>query len=283
EAQAKADAEALAEARAQAEVQAKADAEALAEARAQAEAQAKVYAEALAEARAQAEAQAKADAEALAEARAQAEAQSKAHEEALAQVEIHKAEAKALAEALAQAEEQAKADEQALAEALAQAETQSKADAVAIADALAQVDTKLEALIKIERHEQVMPKISTNDCIEHAPKVPALLTSINSKISQVFDASLVPQEADLLKRVLNNLFPKSTVYWNKSLMGENFLAQVEDVLIYIHGPEKPFNQKKFNKAGWKVLVCTNEDLAYPRRLEREIRQILRSGKMSQSS
>jgi len=266
------------------ETQAKAEAQALEEAQAQLETQ-RAEAQALAEALAQAEKQAKADAQKLSE--------------ALAQVETLKAEAQALAEALAQAETQAKTDAQALTEALAQAEIQAKADALAIADALAQVDTKLEALIKIERHELVNPKFSTTDYSKaHAPiannptkdeavlesvvpiKVPALLTSINSKITQVFSTSIVPQQADFLRKVITTIFPNSPVYWNKSLMGQTFLAQVEDILFYLHNPEHPCNLKKFNKDGWKVLVCSNEDLLFPRRLERKIRQIQRSRKMS---
>ncbi len=244
------------------------------------------------EALAQAETQAKADAQALAEALAQAETQAKA-------------DAQALAEALAQAETQAKADARALAEALAQvnsftkAGTQANADALAIAEALAQVDTKLEAITKIERYELAKPMSNTNDyLIENAlkenntikagtelepfalRKVPALLTSINSKISQIFSTTQVPQQADLLREVLSNIFPKSTVYWNKRLMGQIFLAQVEDFLICLHDPEHPCNLKKYNKVGWKVLVCSNEDLTFPRRLERKIKQIQRSGKMS---
>ncbi len=119
---------------------------------------------------------------------------------------------------------------------------------MAFAEALAQVDTKFEAITKTELYELAKPMSSTNDY--------------------------------LLKHVLRNIFPKGTVYWNKSLMGQSFLAQVEDILICLHDPEHPCNLKKFNKDGWKVLVCSYEDLTYPRRLERGIRQIQRSGKMS---
>ena len=216
-----------------------------------------------------------------------------------------KADVKALEEALAQAEVQAKADAQALAEALAQvnsltkARMQVNADALAFADALTQVDTKLEAITKSERYELAKPMSSTNDYfLEHVRKanntfdagnelqpvelvkVPDLFTSINTKISQLFSTSLVPQQADLLRRVLCNFYPNSTVYWNKSLMGQTFLAQVEDLLICLHDPEYPCDLKKYSKDGWKVLVCSNEDLTFPRRLERRIRQIQRSGTIS---
>jgi len=262
------------------EEQAKADARALGEAQAQIERQREEERK-LTEALAQMEEQAKADARALGEAQAQ--------------IERQREEERKLTEALAQMEEQAKTDARALAEALAQAEIQAKADAAAIADALAQVDTKLESLIKIESHELVNLKFSTSEIANaHAAiakdmskdggvpesvvrnKVPALLTSINSKIAQVFSTSIVPQQADFLKKVINTMFPNSTVYWNKQVMGQTFLAQVEDILIYLHNPEHPCNLRKFNKDGWKVLVFSKEDLSFPRRLEREIRQIQRS-------
>ncbi|SHI22382.1 hypothetical protein SAMN02746098_03215, partial [Desulfosporosinus lacus DSM 15449] len=284
EAQAKADAQAHKESLAQAEMQAKADVQALEEALAQAEAQAKADVQALEEALAQAETQAKAEIQALEEALAQAEAQAKA-------------DVQALEEALTQAE-QAKGEVQSLEEALAQAEMQAKADALAFADALAQVETKLEAITKIELDELARTKSSTNDYfIEHLRKanssfagnelqtvelikVSDLFTSIDSKISRLFSTSLVPPKADLLGQVLTNIFPKGTVYWNKTLMGQKFLAQIEDILIYLYDPEHPCDLKKFNRAGWKVLVCSNEDLTFPRRLERQIRQIQRSGKVS---
>ncbi|WP_298201230.1 hypothetical protein [Desulfosporosinus sp.] len=299
---AKAEIQALEEALAQAEAQAKAETQALEETLAQAEAQAKADTQALEEALAQAEAQAKADTQALEEALAQAEAQTKtdaqAHKEALAQAEAQaKADIQALEEALTQAE-QAKGEVQSLEEALAQAEMQAKSDALAFADALAQVETKLEAITKIERDELARTKSSTNDYfIEHLRKanssftgnerqtvelikVSDLFTSIDSKISQLFSTSLVPPQADILGQVLTNIFPKGTVYWNKTLMGQKFLAQIEDILIYLYDPEHPCDLKKFNRAGWKVLVCSNEDLTFPRRLERQIRQIQRSGKVS---
>ncbi|MDR3539595.1 MAG: hypothetical protein P4L69_01300 [Desulfosporosinus sp.] len=306
ETQAKADAQALADALAQAETQAKADAQALAEALAQAETQAKADAQALAEALAQAETQAKADAQALAEALAQAETQAKADAQALADALVLidvltnaekevKADALVLAEALAQAEAQAKADAQALAdavalidvltnaekqvkadalvlaEALAQAETQAKADAQALSEALAQADVKFEAVTEAERNQLAEPISSTNDYF---------IASIHSKASQVFRPTQVPKQADLLKVVLSNMFPKGAVYWNQCLMGQTFLAQVEDILICLHDPEHPCDLKKFNKDGWKVLVCSMEDLTFPRRLERKIRLIQRSGKTS---
>ncbi|HBW35887.1 MAG TPA: hypothetical protein DEF89_11405, partial [Desulfosporosinus sp.] len=192
----------------------------------------------------QAETQAKADSQTLAEALALAETQAKAN-------------AQALAETLALAETQAKADAQVLAEALALAESQAKADAQALAEA----ESKFEAVTELEQDVLI--------------KTPALVTSIHSKTSSAFGPLQVPTQAYLLKHVLSNIFPKGTIYWNKSLMGQTFLAQVENILICIHDPEHPCDLKKYNKDGWKVLVCSSEDLTFPRRLERAIRQIQR--------
>jgi len=275
--QAHADALALTDVLAQAEVRAKVDAQALADALDQADAQARADALALAEALtqvdvltkalAQAEARAKADAQALADVLGQLDTLTQSEEQAKAKAltlaeDLVQANARADADALAladtlaqvdaliQANVQVKAESQALADVLTQAETQAKADTLAFAEALAQSEAKYEAVATVERHEQVV------------------------------HPSQVPQQADLLKSVLSDIFPKGNVYWNKSLMGQTFLAQVEDILIYLHDPKQPCKLTKFHKEGWKVFVCSNEDLAYPRRLERGIRQIQRLGRKS---
>ena len=88
----------------------------------------------------------------------------------------------------------------------------------------------------------------------------------------------VPEQADRLKYVLSNIFPNVSVCWNLNLMGQTFLAQVEDILIWLYNPEQPCPVENLNKEGWKVYVCSSNDLMFPRRLERGIRQIQRLGK-----
>ena len=105
--------------------------------------------------------------------------------------------------------------------------------------------------------------------------------SINSNAYGMLRTSQVPAYADSLKRVLSNIFPSSTVYWNINIMGQTFLAQVENILICLLNLEQPCPIEDFTKEGWKVFVCSSEDLTFPRRLERGIRQIQRSGKKSQ--
>ena len=90
--------------------------------------------------------------------------------------------------------------------------------------------------------------------------------------------SQVPECADRLKQVLENFFPNVSVCWNFNLQGQKFLAQVEDILIWLDNPEQSCQVENFNKEGWKVYECRSTDLMFPRRLERGIRQIKRLGK-----
>ena len=89
----------------------------------------------------------------------------------------------------------------------------------------------------------------------------------------------IPDQADRLKHVLGNIFPNVTISWNLNLMGHTFLAQVGDILICLQNPERPCPVEKLNKEGWKVYTCSAEDLLFPRRLDRGIRQIHRLGKL----
>ncbi len=83
----------------------------------------------------------------------------------------------------------------------------------------------------------------------------------------------VPAGAERLALVLSQVFPKSPVRWNLTLAGHNFLAQVEDILLYI---DSDLNGSEFvqrmKKEGWTTIVCAQDDLGFPRRLEREIRR-----------
>jgi hypothetical protein len=113
----------------------------------------------------------------------------------------------------------------------------------------------------------------TNDSSSVIASTPA--PSIPTKPYGIIRKSQVPKQADRLKHVLNNIFPNGSVFWNLNLMGQTFLAQVEDILICLSNPEQPCPVENFNKEGWKVYVCSSDDLMFPRRLERGIRQIKR--------
>lgn len=86
-----------------------------------------------------------------------------------------------------------------------------------------------------------------------------------------------------LKHVLHKIFPNSSVHWNINIMGLTFVAQVENILIYVYNSETEYSSimnERLKKEGWKIFVCSPEELSFPRRVEREIREILRSGKKS---
>lgn len=81
-----------------------------------------------------------------------------------------------------------------------------------------------------------------------------------------------------LKQVLEILLPNGQINWGLNLMGHSFLAQIEDILIGVNNPEHPYPTKDLCKEGWKIYQCELEDLNFPRRLERSLRQIIRSRK-----
>jgi len=98
-----------------------------------------------------------------------------------------------------------------------------------------------------------------------------------NKTYGILRKSQVPEHADRLKRVLINFFPNAPICWNFNLKGKQFLAQVEDILIWLENPEQSCSVENLNKEGWKVYECSSTDLMFPRRLERGIRQIQRLG------
>ena len=106
----------------------------------------------------------------------------------------------------------------------------------------------------------------------------SLVPSLPTKPYGIIRKTQVPEQADRLKQVLSNIFPNVTVSWNLTLMGQTFLAQVEDILICLDNPEQPCPVKTLNKEGWKVYVTSANDLMFPRRLERAIRHLKRLGK-----
>ncbi len=106
---------------------------------------------------------------------------------------------------------------------------------------------------------------------------PSVDPKISAKPYGIIRKTQIPVQADRLKDVLSVLFPRVSVCWNLKLMGHTFLAQIEDILIYVHNPERPCHVETLNKEGWKVYVCSADDLMFPRRLERGIKLIQRSG------
>lgn len=133
-----------------------------------------------------------------------------------------------------------------------------------------------EAEVELQALELDELMATTND--SSSVIASSLVPSIPTKPYGIIRKTQVPEQADRLKYVLSNIFPNVSVCWNLDLMGQTFLAQVEDILICLHNPEQPCHVENLNKEGWKVYVCSSNDLMFPRRLERGIRQILRLGK-----
>lgn len=104
------------------------------------------------------------------------------------------------------------------------------------------------------------------------------IVSISAKASELVQTVQIPYRAERLNDVLSYIFPKATVLWNVSLLNQEFLAQVEDVLISRFDSARPSETNKYIKDGWRILVLREDDLSYPRRLEREVRTILRLGR-----
>lgn len=154
------------------------------------------------------------------------------------------------------------------------------AEELEVITALAPVDSMTPYLVEAEAELQTLEfnnlMAIKNDSSSVITSTPA--PSIPTKPYGIIRKSQVPKQADRLKHVLNNIFPNVSVCWNLNLMGQTFLAQVEDILICLSNPEQPCPVENFNKEGWKVYVCNSDDLMYPRRLERGIRQIKRIGK-----
>ena len=137
--------------------------------------------------------------------------------------------------------------------------------------ALAIVSDIQEGASEIDTDTDTKSKEEGPEIIDHA--IITMDSSLQSKLQ-------VSDQENRLRHVLNRIFPNASVCWNFKLNDQTFIAQVEDILIYLHDPMHPCLVENHNKKGWKVFLCNSEDLSFPRRLERGIRQLLRSGKNS---
>ncbi|MDA8227315.1 MAG: hypothetical protein M0T74_06335 [Desulfitobacterium hafniense] len=104
-------------------------------------------------------------------------------------------------------------------------------------------------------------------------------SSISSPLpkARVVKSSQIPIEAERLALVLKQFFPNSLIKWNLALGKYSFLAQVEKLLVF--QSNNPLDNHKvcqeMIRQGWRVFCCASEDLAFPRRLERGLRNTLR--------
>jgi hypothetical protein len=112
-------------------------------------------------------------------------------------------------------------------------------------------------------------------------KARADLSQKDLNLDEMQSSQEITKHSVHLRHVLNKIFPESSVRWNINIKGKTFMAQVENILIYLTDSEhSSLEEESFIKEGWKLFGCSREDLSFPRRVEREIRMIIRSGKKS---
>jgi hypothetical protein len=92
------------------------------------------------------------------------------------------------------------------------------------------------------------------------------------------DYNDVPEEKERLERVLLTIYPGKIIAWGIKIEDQQVFAKIEDLLICLDGADTSSNVTKLNRQGWKVFVCSYEDLMFPRRIERGIRQTIRKNK-----
>lgn len=86
--------------------------------------------------------------------------------------------------------------------------------------------------------------------------------------------SLVPFEAKVLSFVLREMYPNAGIKWNLNLGKHSFLAQVNNILVYVikdHTADEV--NLEMAREGWRVLALNQEDLSCRHRLERLLRGI----------
>lgn len=88
----------------------------------------------------------------------------------------------------------------------------------------------------------------------------------------------VPEGCKDLERALRKVFPKNPISWYKAIEEFSYLAQCGSVLVYL---ADELNDKvrdmtqKMKILGYRVVVFQDEDLLFPRRIERALRRIAR--------
>ncbi|MDR3289384.1 MAG: hypothetical protein LBT22_08150 [Peptococcaceae bacterium] len=82
------------------------------------------------------------------------------------------------------------------------------------------------------------------------------------------------QFKEKLRSLLAQIFPGAIIHWDLTLAGRTFTAQVGRCLFYITEKDNDVKgrQKTLLEQGWKIIGLTKEDLSFPRRVRRVIRQ-----------
>lgn len=88
----------------------------------------------------------------------------------------------------------------------------------------------------------------------------------------------IPAGGEQLSRVLKYLYPQDQPQWNVKIDQYTIFSQIDNLVFYIskeNNSETVNIKKSLEKQGLNVIVCQQDDLVYPRRLERFIRQTMR--------
>ncbi|NMA68281.1 MAG: hypothetical protein GX958_02545 [Desulfitobacterium sp.] len=94
----------------------------------------------------------------------------------------------------------------------------------------------------------------------------------NSKISQKPQQE-TPENCRGLEQALMKVFPQRPISWYVTIEEHSFLARCESTLIFLSDQTEEVAAifKKMKALGYEVVVFRNQDLFYPRRLERALR------------
>ncbi len=138
---------------------------------------------------------------------------------------------------------------------------------------------------RFNKREKGKPSYLENDTLSlSTPEDKANLANINDSFNIAPRESLkkaiprtwqeAPEGCKGLERALKKVFPNSPISWNKRVEEYSYLAQCESVLVYLANGlnEEVKNMiQKMKNLGYYVVVCQDEDLLFPRRIERALR------------
>lgn len=95
----------------------------------------------------------------------------------------------------------------------------------------------------------------------------------------------IPSGAEQLVKVLKQFFTDDQLLWNNKIDDHLIFAQIKNLAVLVSNNSLEIEdiKKRLEKQGLNVLICHEDDLAYPRRLERFVRQTLRHTLSSNTS
>lgn len=121
------------------------------------------------------------------------------------------------------------------------------------------------------------------------PELPVKTIELDSTFNKDITVNHAPAGEERLSKLLKQIYPESKPLWNVMIGGHPIFAQVSGLLIYIQSETEEATkqvsviEKDLLKLGYHVAFLQKQDLAYPRRMERSIRQALRKERKSHAS